>query len=542
MLATLERTPPSRGNDEIRLGRVISVASAVVMGVLQPEATSYAEIGALVRLQGRRGLAYGVIVSLAADGRRRGEDERCLVEIRLVGELVETTAAAGLAFQRGVSRHPPLDAPIFRATAAELKIVYARPDVATVRLGTLRQAPDLDAFAITDRLLGKHFAVLGTTGAGKSCAVTLILRAILDAHPAGHVVMLDPHNEYARAFGTRAERLDPQTFKLPFWLLDFEELAHILVSREAGGRSDAERTILRRALLSARRGWADDHASDSITVDTPIPYRLSELARRIREEMGAFDKADGSAPYQHLLARIETVTTDRRFGFMFSSFAVHDSMAEVLARVLRIPTGGRPITILDISGVPSEIVDVTVSVLFRLIFEFALWSDRRTAPPILLVCEEAHRYVPREGQNGFGPTRRAIGRIAKEGRKYGIGLGLVSQRPAELDTSSLSQCNTVFALRLTNEHDLDFVRHTVPDGSKWLIDTLPALNVREAIVIGEGVPLPAHVCFDDLPAEARPASTNPVFASAWQADEAGAEMVAETVARWRRQARDPVIG
>ena len=242
MLATIERAPATRGNEEIRLGCVISVASAVVFGVLQPDATSYAEIGALVRVQGRRGLAYGVIVSLAADGRRRGDDERCLIEVRLVGEVVEASGTAGgLTFQRGVTHHPPLDAPIFRATAAELRIVYARPDAATVRLGTLRQAPDLDAFAITDRLPGKHFAVLGTTGAGKSCAVTLILRAILDANPAGHVVMLDPHNEYTQAFGDRAERLDPETFKLPFWLLDFEELAHILVSREAGGRTDAER-------------------------------------------------------------------------------------------------------------------------------------------------------------------------------------------------------------------------------------------------------------------------------------------------------------
>ena len=136
---------------------------------------------------------------------------------------------------------------------------------------------------------------------------------------------------------------------------------------------------------------------------------------------------------------------------MFSRLRVQDNMRQVLSRILRIPVDGKPITIIDISGVPSEIVDVVVSVLCRLIFEFVLWSDRAKAPPILLVCEEAHRYVPRDDQAGFAPTKRSISRIAKEGRKYGLSLCLVTQRPAELSVSSLSQCNTIFALRLSND-------------------------------------------------------------------------------------------
>jgi uncharacterized protein len=187
--------------------------------------------------------------------------------------------------------------------------------------------------------------------------------------------------------------------------------------------------------------------------------------------------------------------------------------------------------------VPSEIVDVVVSVLCRLIFEFALWSDRDRAPPILLVCEEAHRYVPRDDQAGFAPTRRSISRIAKEGRKYGLSLCLVTQRPAELSVSSLSQCNTIFALRLGNEHDLEFVRHAVPDSSRWLADALPALNTQEALVLGDGVPVPLHIRFRDLPPEDRPASTTPPFATAWQSELADDGLIAETIERWRRQVR-----
>jgi DNA helicase HerA-like ATPase len=222
---------------------------------------------------------------------------------------------------------------------------------------------------------------------------------------------------------------------------------------------------------------------------------------------------------------------------MFSRLTVSDNMGQVLSRILRIPVERKPITIIDISGVPSEIVDVVVSVLCRLIFEFALWSDREKAPPILLVCEEAHRYVPRDDQAGFAPTRRSISRIAKEGRKYGLSLCLVTQRPAELSVSSLSQCNTIFALRLGNEHDLEFVRHAVPDSSRWLADALPALNTQEALVLGDGVPVPLHIRFRDLAPEDRPASTTPPFTAAWQADLEDDGLIEDTIERWRRQVR-----
>jgi hypothetical protein len=355
--------------------------------------------------------------------------------------------------------------------------------------------------------------------------------------------MLDPHNEYAPAFGKRAELLNPGNLKLPYWLLNFEEIAEVLVSRDSPERAYAESAILRSAILQARRGaCGSDVNTDHITVDTPCPYRLSELVRLIKEAMGAFNKAESTAPYQHLIARIDSITTDKRFDFMFSSFMVNDTMAHVLARILRIPVDGKPVTIIDLSGVPSEIVDVTVSVLCRLVFEFALWSPRDKAPPILLVCEEAHRYVPRDDQAGFAPTKRSIARIAKEGRKYGLSLCLVTQRPSELSISSLSQCNTIFALRLGNENDLTFVRHAIPDSARWLTDAMPALNTREAVVIGDGVPVPMHIRFDELAPEHRPASTTPAFSDAWQRDVADDGLIAETIERWRfqvRGARDP---
>jgi uncharacterized protein len=253
--------------------------------------------------------------------------------------------------------------------------------------------------------------------------------------------------------------------------------------------------------------------------------------------MGALNKADGAAPYRHLLARLASVRNDRRYAFMFESFAVRDVMPAVLGRLLRLPVAGRPLTIIDISGVPSEIVDVAVAVLFRLIFEFALWAERATMPPVLLVCEEAHRYIPQDRSTAFAPSRGAIARIAREGRKYGVSLCLVSQRPAELCASSISQCNTIVALRLSNEQDQAFVANVMPDGSAWMLKTLPALATGECVIVGEGVAVPMHVTLATLPPAARPASLTPSFSGGWSASHDDAGMALRTVERWRRQQR-----
>jgi hypothetical protein len=346
------------------LAHVISVAGSVVWGLFESGSDHPVEIGNIVRLQGGGGRSFGIVTTLRRDGRRH-EDDRRLVEIKLLGEVPE--GASG--FQCGVSKHPALDSPIFMADQDELLLIYRQPDVSTVRLGTLRQANDLPAYAVTDQLLGTHFAILGTTGAGKSCAVTVLLRAILESNPFGHIVMLDPHNEYGQAFGDRAELLNPTTLKLPYWLLNFEEISEVLVNKESADSAYAESAILRDAILRARKvNFGEDKNSDHITVDTPTPYRLSELIRIIKENMGAFNRADSVAPFQHLISRIERVASDRRFSFMFSSFMVQDSMGQVMSSILRFPVNGKPVTIIDLSGMPSEIVDVVVSVLFRLVF------------------------------------------------------------------------------------------------------------------------------------------------------------------------------
>jgi len=257
----------------------------------------------------------------------------------------------------------------------------------------------------------------------------------------------------------------------------------------------------------------------------------------IEKGLGRLEKPGGALPYLRLQSRIEALQCDDRFGFMFCRDPIDDTLADIVCRVLRLPVDHRPITIVDLSGVPSEIVDVFVSVMCRIIFDFALWSGEPQAVPVLLVCEEAHRYIPRDERLGFGPTRRAITRIAMEGRKYGVSLCLVSNRPSELSATILAQCNTIFALRMSNQQDHEFVRSSLPEGMGGLVAALPALRPQEAIVVGEGVSMPLRLRFDDLDDSYRPRSMTAEFSSGWRKDELGRDFVRDTISRWRHQRR-----
>jgi DNA helicase HerA-like ATPase len=499
-------------------------------------------IGSLVKMKTSTSTVYGVITKLATDVEPgpSGPVERDIAEVDLMGEVLDAEATAGrIYFERGVSVMPTLGLPVAPANSQDVKVVYAQPTTSNVRIGTVHQDKTTPAYVMINDLLAKHIAILGTTGSGKSCAVALILRKILTDHPAGHVILLDPHNEYRNAFGDLAEVIEPQALSLPCWLLNIDEIASVLVRAGDEAEQQSQVSILKDAILDAKKRYAGANADTTFfTPDTPVPYRLTELIRIIDNNMGKLDKADTSAPFLRLKARLEQVNADNRFGFMFSGLLVRDSMPAVLSRVLRIPVDGRPLTIVDMSGVPSEIVDVVVSVVSRLVFEFAMWSDRERRPPMLLVCEEAHRYIPEEDSSYvFKATKMALSRIAKEGRKYGVSLCLVSQRPSELSAAVVSQCGTLFALRMNNHKDQAFVEAAMPENGLGLLAVLPALRRQEAVVVGEGVTVPMRLRFDTLAPEELPRSGDAPFAEAWTKEGTDPSFVLETIDHWRRQHR-----
>ncbi len=533
------------------IGRVVSVKGAAISGILDETPSGSAHntrggavddeitFGSMLKVRTVTSFVFGMVSRLwLAEATPTNPTGSKMISIDLVGEAAYVNGGTNAwYFRRSVSAYPRLGAEILPATRDDMATIYDRPYAASVRIGAISAEEALSAYVMTDSLLGKHFAVLGTTGSGKSCSVSLILRSILDTNRNGHIVILDPHNEYSTAFGDRAEVFNPDTMSLPYWMMNFEELCSVLVSKE-GAYRQAETLILKQAVLEARRRFAGEDAADLISVDTPVPFRLGELERLIAHSQGQLNKAEGSLPYARLQHRIESLSSDPRFAFMFAGLLVRDTMSAVLSRLLRIPVRGKPVTILDLSGVPAEITDVVVSLLCRLTFDFALWSADGRSVPVLLVCEEAHRYVPNDDILGFDLTRQAIARIAKEGRKYGVSICLVSQRPTELSTTILSQCNTVFALRMSNVHDQAFVQRVLPDAAGGLLSALSSLDNREAIVVGEGVSLPMRLRFDELAATERPRSTTAAFAESWQEDSADVGFIDRTIERWRSRRRD----
>jgi DNA helicase HerA-like ATPase len=523
--------------DENTIGRVVSVSGSQLICLLDGPAAQAAsgpveiEVGTIVRMRTQHSVAFAMVraITIPIPSAMSTEEELKIAELELLGEILEEQNHQPGAFQRGVSFFPRLGNEVAFATQDDLQQIYACPAISSACIGALHHDRSLPAFVKTDDLLGKHFAVLGTTGSGKSCAVTVILKSLLRENPHARVLLLDPHNEYTQAFGDQAMVLDPAvTLDLPHWLFNFDELCEVFIGNDEARQAQA--TILAEAIVAAKQIFLKGKNEYRVTVDTPTPYSVNDVISYIREEQGKLVRPEPAPVYARLMARLRMLSTDSRYSFMFSRYG-DDRMATILSRLFRIPVDGKPITIADLSGVPSETLNVVVSVLCRIALDFALWSQRSS--PILVVCEEAHRYAPRATGLGFEPTKRALARIAKEGRKYGVSLCVISQRPSDLATDMLSECNTMFALRMSNQADQELVQATMAEAGLGLLEFLPSLHTGEAIVIGEGVPVPQRVIFSPLAAHDMPRSKTFVFSEAWSQDSGTAEPVASIVERWR---------
>jgi DNA helicase HerA-like ATPase len=468
---------------------------------------------------------------------RSEEHGGIVAEVDFMGEG-DTEKLTGniFGFRRGVTRYPMPGALAYVSTRADLKQIYASDGRANIGIGTVHPTRDIRAGIYIDSFLGKHFALLGSTGTGKSTSAALILHRICEMAPQGHIVMIDPHGEYISAFQDKGHLLDVSNLQMPYWLMNFEEHCEVFLTSSGSDRVvDAD--ILARCLQQSRAKNRLAAAIGKITVDSPIPYLLSDLLNILQNEMGKLDKGTGSIPYQRIRSKIEEVRADARYQFMFSGMLVGDCMTDFIAQVFRLPAEGKPISIIDVSGVPSEITQTVVAVLSRLVFDFAVWARDEETRPILLVCEEAHRYVPNERNSDGSSVARVLSRIAKEGRKYGVSLGLITQRPSDLAEGVLSQCGTIIAMRLNNERDQAHVRAAMPEGARGFMDAIPALRNRECVICGEGVSIPMRVAFDDLDAALRPASADPSFAEQWGKSGGEEAMIARTTQRWRAQSR-----
>ncbi|GAA0545405.1 hypothetical protein FHS83_000630 [Rhizomicrobium palustre] len=542
MNSTAEHKPGQRAQPALRVGHIVSVTGAQAVAIMERSAgqSSRVEIGAALVIPTPHALVVGLVSALSVPmpDATSGEEVH-LIELNLAGEII-LDPIKGQVFRRGVTSLPTLGDTVQIADREVLSLVYTRPDISTIEIGNLYLHPDVPARLLVDDLFGKHFMIVGTTGSGKSTALICILKGILPEYRQARVVVLDVHGEYAAAFGKEAELVDPSTLNLPFWLLNFQELSVAFTTPDE--QRDAQIEILSDAVVWAKRRYSDAYAgrvrrpdSTVITVDTPVPFRLADLIAYIDEQLGRLDRTLNTLPFKRLKSRVEALVSDARYSFMFGSVMIEDTMTDVLGRLFRVPVDGKPITVLDLSTVPGEILDVVISVMSRLAFDLASWSEARL--PVLIVCEEAHRYAPADGGSKFLPTRQALARIAKEGRKYGVSLALITQRPSELDQTILSQCSTVIAMRLSTERDQAVIRANTHEGAIDMLDFLPLLGDREAIVLGQGSVMPMRIRFKEL-RQARAAHTpSKSFSAAWRSTDISREELSQIVRRWRAPAK-----
>ena len=525
------------------IGHVVEIAGsgsqirldAAVLAVLEPHPDPS------VSMSGQVGSQVKMIVGsswLIANVRtmRGGEGAEIVANVDFLGEGNRDSSGKLSHFRRGVTKFPIPGCEVHPVTSDDLRAVFAADDRAHIEIGTVYPTDDIRGALYVDPMLGKHFAVVGSTGTGKSTSVALILHRISQLSPEGHIVMIDPHGEYSAAFKGYGELFNVDNLQLPYWLMNFEEHCEVLITSQ-GAERERDSDILAKLLLAARTKGKNLEQLGKVTVDSPIPYLLTDLNTILVNEMGKLDRAGDVLPFQRLKNKLDEIRADPRYSFMFSGMLVSDTMGALLAKLFRLPSQGRPISIVDVSGVPSEITSVVVSVLARMVFDYAIWSRTEAQKPLLLVCEEAHRYVPKDEHSSGQAVRRILEQIAKEGRKYGVSLGLITQRPSDLAEGVLSQCGTIIAMRLNNDRDQACVRAAMPEGARGFLDAIPALRNRECIVCGEGVAIPLRVRFDDLEPEKRPASSDPSFASLWcqTGDEEG--IINRTIKRWRGHGR-----
>ncbi|MFN2260309.1 MAG: ATP-binding protein [Parasphingopyxis sp.] len=538
--------PDVEEDDGIVIGQVVEIAGSssriaidgsMLARVREADDATLAmagQVGSQVKVQVGDNWLIANVRTLSADA---GQANMVFAFIDFLGEGQKILGTQDVTnFRRGVTRYPVPGSPVLAVTDRDMQQMFATDERPHIEIGTVYPTKDIRGALYVDPMLSKHFAVLGSTGTGKSTAVALILHRICQLAPEAHIVMVDPHGEYSAAFKGAGEIFDVNNIALPYWLMNFEEHCEVFVTAN-GSESQRDRDILAKCLLAARAKNKLGEEVPRLTVDSPIPYLLSDLLSLIQNDMGQLDAAKDIAPYARLKSKIEELKADPRYNFMFSGMLVADTMPEFVAKIFRLPAHGKPISIVDVSGVPSDITSVVVAVLSRMVFDYAIWSRNEAQRPVLLVCEEAHRYIPSGRDGGESAVGRILNRIAKEGRKYGVSLGLVTQRPSDLAEGVLSQCGTILAMRLNNERDQAHVKAAMPEGARGFLDVIPALRNRECIVCGEGVSVPIRISFDTLEEEKRPASTDPKFSELWThvGDEPG--IIDRTITRWRCQGR-----
>ena len=559
---------PNKTIENLAIGKIIEVDGSHIIAELNPDIQELSRVyggevypigqfGSIVKVHFGRKIIYGYVGRL----RMKAEYEKELgieiannsrdarvIEADLFGEgewiLNTDNSKWELNFERGVATFPLPQQTLYLTPSNELRFIYGYNKGAVLKIGEHVGSAGAPCFADLNELFGKHTAILGSTGSGKSGAVATIIHALLNYgiekkykkwNP--QIVILDPHNEYSEAFPDKCLKLstDEGKLSLPYWLLSLQETSTLLIGKTEFAAT-SQTNIIKRALLAARKEGAKTVKVDyeKITVDSPVPYDWELFKKAIEDEKADLTPSKQDS-HNSILGKIEVIENDARMKFLIQIWdKTKDNFPDIVEQFL----GGKNLVkIIDLSGIPNEVAGLASSVIARLLFNFKVWQtmDERESSPILFVCEEAHRYVPNRGEAQYAAAQEAIRRIAKEGRKYGLGLILVSQRPSEVEETVLSQCNSWIVLRIANEEDQQHVRSVLPDSLAGLTKILPGLRRREAIFVGQAAMLPSRIMLNYLDKKHLPRSNDIDFDKGWQNESINSKQILEIGNRWRLQ-------
>lgn len=482
-----------------------------------------------------------------------GEDSARLPFAKRIARLtpVGSILTSG-EFERGVGQYPTTGAEVRAIGAIDIAKMFDRFQSKGLAVGTLASHPSLKVCLDPTNLYGRHVAILGQTGAGKSWTVASIVQNTVKVMPRAHIIVLDLHGEYSwkQADGTRSHafddaivrHVDAREMEMPYWLMTYAELCDLLI--EHSEREATNQTACFRDCLLEGRQQENNTATPAlglnrVTVDTPIYFSLDGILKKVRAknvERVANRQGPMFGNFDRFLMRIESKLNDTRYDFLLkpASRNTSASLSELLRDFVGLGAKKAAVTVIDLSSVPFDVRPTVAAQIGRLAFEFNYWNPQYREFPILLMCEEAHAYIPRAAESQFAGSRKSMERIAKEGRKYGVGLAIISQRPHEVSETVLAQCGTFICLRITNPDDQGYVRRLVPESEGDLVSVLAGLGRGEALVLGEAVPLPTRVQFEK-PSPA-PNSDDIDFYSQWKDGPVDLD-VDEIVKRWRSQER-----
>lgn len=560
---------PNEPISNLEIGAVIEVDGTHIVAELDPKITELTRVyrgiiypigqfGSIIKIHFGARLIFGYVGRLRLKSeydREKGLASGSGGTARIIeadlfgeGEWAFDNSEWGLDFERGVTTFPLPQQKVYLTPRSELGFIYGEGTGPTIFLGEHVGSGGTPCYAEMNDLLGKHTAILGSTGAGKSGTVAAVLHSIIDRgkdaqHSKWHpqIVVLDPHNEYGTAFPSHVRLCtDEDSLVLPYWLLNLQETICLLIGKtEFVATSQAN--IVKTALLSARRDAAQtaNVNVDEINVDSPVPYTIEGFIHHVRNSTDMPQQASKQDSWNSILNKMEVLKNDSRLAFMMKEW---DGITDPLTSIIKQFIGDSdPIRIVDLSGVPNEVAGAASSAIARTLFSVKLWQTReeRECNPVLLVCEEAHRYVPNRGEAQYEAAQDAIRRLAKEGRKYGIGLMLVSQRPSEVESTVLSQCNSWIILRITNDSDRSHVQGILPDSLAGLTKVLSGLRRREAIFVGQAAVLPSRILIRDLVKDGKklPRSQDIDFDKGWQSNPITDRQLSDVGKRWRLQNR-----